>query len=208
MKQKIILTIAILSIFITGCSLKNDSTYVEEGKKLLESHEYKQAMKVLSSALEEDNTDDYARAMYMQAMRMLKANEYEEKGNYDKAIEELELIEGIKNGSSNIRNEASNKKSELQKLNDEAKKSALDRKQKAKYTADQDRGRIESEAESATVEEKKEESNVENNENTNIEQGTDQNQNQNQNNNQNQNQNQPNTQPPTTNTPSTNTPSQ
>lgn len=182
MKKKIILIITALSMFLVGCSFKSDNDSTERGKELLEKHQYKEAMKVLSDALEEDNNNDHARAMYMQAMRMLKVSKYEESANYDKAIEELELIEKIRDGSSNIKDEASKRKSELEKISEEAKKAKLERKQKAKYAASQDKDRIESDAESEYIKEnKKEELELENKEETN----TDTDNNNNQNNNQN-----------------------
>lgn len=180
MKKKIILIITALSMFLVGCSLKSDNDSTEHGKELLEKHQYKEAMKVLSDALEEDSNNDHARAMYMQAMRMLKVSKYEESANYDKAIEELELIEKIRDGSSDIKDEASKRKSELKKISEEAKKAKLERKQKAKYSASQDKGRIESDAESEYIKEnKKEEVELEVKEETN--QGTENNNNQNNN---------------------------
>lgn len=180
MKKKIILIITALSMFLVGCSFKSDNDSTEHGKELLEKHQYKEAMKVLSDALEEDSNNDHARAMYMQAMRMLKVSKYEESANYDKAIEELEIIEKIRDGSSDIKDEASKRKSELKKISEEAKKAKLERKQKAKYSASQDKGRIESDAESEYIKEnKKEEVELEVKEETN--QGTENNNNQNNN---------------------------
>ena len=41
--------------------------------------------------------------MYIQAVKMKDAAEYEEKKNYDKAIACLEAIENLKGGSSDIK---------------------------------------------------------------------------------------------------------
>lgn len=64
----------------------------------------------------------------MQAVKMNDAAEYEEKQNYDKAIECLNVIENLKGGSSEIKKEASKKKKELIKLNEEYK--SLKKKEK------------------------------------------------------------------------------
>ncbi len=103
-------------------------------------------MESLSSALEEDSTNENARAMYMQAMRMSNMTEFEELKNYEGAIKELKLIEKIKNGSSVIKEEATKKKEELTKLEKEQNEAEEQRKKKAKDTAGEDRYRVESDA--------------------------------------------------------------
>ncbi|MCM0737920.1 hypothetical protein NBN67_10250 [Clostridioides difficile] len=99
MRGRVILLISILSIFLVGCSFnkKDEINLVEQGKTYLEKHNYKKAMESLSSALEEDSTNENARDMYMQAMRMSNMTEFEELKNYEGAIKELKLIEKIKN---------------------------------------------------------------------------------------------------------------
>lgn len=148
MRGRVILLISILSIFLVGCSLNNkdEINLTEQGKTYLEKHDYKKAMESLSSALEEDNTNENARSMYMQAMRMSNMNEFEEVKNYEDAIKELKLIEKIKNGSSVIKEEATKKKEELTKLEKEQNEAEEERKKKAKDTAGEDRYRVESDA--------------------------------------------------------------
>lgn len=146
MKQKIVLAITLISILLTGCNSKEESTYSHDGRVALENHQYEDAMKLLSSALEEDSADEHSRAMYMQARRMLNAIEYEEMKNYEKAIKELEFIEGIKSGSSTIKSEATSKKKELEKLYDEQLKAEQQRKEDAKNVANQDKYKLEQEA--------------------------------------------------------------
>ncbi|MCC0627356.1 MULTISPECIES: tetratricopeptide repeat protein [unclassified Clostridioides] len=148
MRGRVILLISILSIFLVGCSFnkKDEINLVEQGKTYLEKHDYKKAMESLSSALEEDNTNENARAMYMQAMRMSNMTEFEELKNYEDAIKELKLIEKIKNGSSAIKEEATKKKEELTKLEKEQNEAEEQRKKKAKDTAGEDRYRVESDA--------------------------------------------------------------
>ncbi|MER0281599.1 hypothetical protein ABRY18_15465 [Clostridioides difficile] len=148
MRGRVILLISILSIFLVGCSFNNkdEINLTEQGKTYLEKHDYKKAMESLSSALEEDNTNENARAMYMQAMRMSNMTEFEEAKNYEDAIKELKLIEKIKNGSSVIKEEATKKKEELTKLEKEQNEAEEQRKKKAKDTAGEDRYRVESDA--------------------------------------------------------------
>ncbi|SCI11166.1 tetratricopeptide repeat protein [Romboutsia sp. 1001713B170207_170306_H8] len=136
MKIKIVLIVALLSILMVGCTKgESESTFVEDGKVALESQKYGEAMKLLSSALEEDNADEYARAMYMQAMKMLSVEEYKGQGNYKKAIEELEAITSIKNGSSKIKSTASSELSEMKKLYEEQQEAEAKRKKDAKLAA-------------------------------------------------------------------------
>lgn len=148
MKQKIVLIITLFSILLTGCSSSNkeENTFVAEGKAALEKHEYKEAMSLLSSALEADTSDEEARSMYVQAMRMMDVLEYENQGNYDKAIKELEIIVDLKGGSSAIKSEASAKKKQLDKLNEEQKKAEKERKENAKVSAANGKYKAEKEA--------------------------------------------------------------
>lgn len=139
MKKKIVLIITLLSIFMIGCTSKTEeSSLVKEGKIALEAHKYSDAMKLLSNALDEDSSDEYARSMYMQAMRMINVDSYKSKTNYKKAIEELEAIEKIKNGSQVIKSEASNELKEIKKLYDSQKEAERKRKEDAKTAASKD----------------------------------------------------------------------
>lgn len=146
MKTKVILAISILAIFLAGCESKQEINLVDKGKAALEKHEYTEAKDLLSQALEIDSTDEHARAMYVQASRMLEMEEYKKQKNYKKAINELEIIENIKGGSTVIKNEASTIKKELEKLKDEHEKAQQERKQNAKKTSSNDTYKVEREA--------------------------------------------------------------
>ena len=161
MKYKNILIIMIITILFTGCSASKKDELLNEGKLALERHEYTKAQELLSQALTADSTNENARSMYIQAVKMKDAAEYEEKKNYDKAIACLEAIENLKGGSSDIKNEASKKKKELIKLNEEYKKAQEERKENA----------IKEEEEQATQEE---ENNQQNNQSGNTQDGTSQ----------------------------------
>ena len=92
MKYKNILIIMIITILFTGCSAFKKDELLNEGKLALEKHEYTKAQELLSQALTADSTNENARSMYIQAVKMKDAAEYEEKQNYDKAIACLEAI--------------------------------------------------------------------------------------------------------------------
>ena len=109
MKNKKILIIMVITIFFTGCSPSKEDTLINEGKLALEKHDYTKAQDLLSQVLTMDSTDENARSMYIQAVKMKDSAEYEEK-NYEKSIECLEVIENLKGGSSQIKSEASQKK--------------------------------------------------------------------------------------------------
>ncbi|MGL4914046.1 MAG: hypothetical protein ACRC3Y_16615 [Romboutsia sp.] len=148
MKLKIILVLmlSLLSVLAVGCSSIKENTLAEEGKLALEQHDYQKARGFLSDALEADSTDEYARAMYIQAVRMENAKEYEDQGNYKEAIEELEIIDEIKNGLSSIKSEALDKKKELIKLNEEYVQAKIERKENAKTVSSKDKYRVEEQA--------------------------------------------------------------
>ena len=146
MKNKKILIIMIITIFFTGCSPSKEDTLINEGKLALEKHDYTKAQDLLSQVLTIDSTDENARSMYIQAVKMKDSAEYEEKRNYDKSIECLEVIENLKGGSSQIKSEASQKKKELIKLNEEYKKAQEERKENAKDISGQGKYKLEQDA--------------------------------------------------------------
>jgi len=143
MKKKVILMIALISIFMIGCSSKKiESTLVEDGKIELESSNYTQAMKTLSSALEEDSSNENARAMYMQAMKMRNVDNYINENNYKRAIDELKIIEKIKNGSSKIKQKASNLLKDLEEKYEQEQILAQERKENAKTVASNNANKV------------------------------------------------------------------
>ena len=146
MKNKKILIIMIITIFFTWCSPSKEDTLINEGKLALEKHDYTKAQDLLSQVLTIDSTDENARSMYIQAVKMKDSAEYEEKRNYDKSIECLEVIENLKGGSSQIKSEASQKKKELIKLNEEYKKAQEERKENAKDVSGQGKYKLEQDA--------------------------------------------------------------
>ena len=135
MKKKIILILVLVGIFVSGCSKISEDNYFIEGQEKLESHSYDEALNLLSLALDEDPKNELARAMYMQALKMKSAQIYEENNDYEKAIQELDFIVNIDNGSKKIKRESINKKAELEKLQKEYEKEFLQRKEDAKKTA-------------------------------------------------------------------------
>ena len=140
MKKIIILVLMISAVLLVGCKnnedeINEENLLVEEGTKLLEAYKYDEAKDILSDVLEKNEDNEIARAMYMQADRMQKVIRFEDIENYKKAIDELEIIKGIKHGSQIIIKEAKNKIEELKQLNQELEKDMELRKENAKNIA-------------------------------------------------------------------------
>ncbi len=148
----ITLTLLLASILMVGCSdTVEENNLFEEGKLLLEKHEYNDAKDKFSQLLHQDVQNEAARAMYTQAIRMQTATHYEKTKNYKKAIMELEVVEGIKNGSEVIKKEASEKKKSLQGLDKEYELIKEQRKENAKVVAARDKSKVESRARQAYI---------------------------------------------------------
>ncbi|WP_297136603.1 hypothetical protein [Terrisporobacter sp.] len=122
MKIKLLTILIFIILTFTGCSKSSESNLLNEAKDKLENYEYKSAMTILSQIINEDGNNDEARAMYIQARKMFNAQQYESNNDFEKAIKELEDIVDINNGSKLIKKEAINKKSELEKLQEEKEK--------------------------------------------------------------------------------------
>ena len=143
MKIKILLAILILALGMTGCSSEEVRDLVSEGRTALEKHEYTQARKLLSEALQVDSGNDDARGMYIQAYRMESALKYEKQENYKKAIEDLKVAEKAKGGSSVIKDEASNKRVELEQKQKDYEIAQEERRENAKLTSSHDVDKME-----------------------------------------------------------------
>ena len=111
--------------------------------------------------------------MYIQAVKMTDANMYESQKRYDKAIECLDAIEKLNGGSGEIKKEASKKKRELKKLNEEYEKDKATRKENAKDESSKGRYKLEQDAIKANQKEQEKQ------EDQNKEENTEQNNNQN-----------------------------
>lgn len=145
MKKKLLVIIALIAVLASGCSKLSEDSSLIKGQEKLESHQYDEALTLLSQVLDENPENESARAMYMQARKMQSAEKYEKNNDYDKAIKELSYIVNINNGSKKIKRESINKKAELEKLQEAAEKEALERKANAKKTSKEDVKRLESE---------------------------------------------------------------
>ena len=144
MKIKYLIILIVVLVFSVGCNSEEASLF-KDGQKALENHEYYEAQKYLSDVLEEDPKNESARSMYMQAVKMSKAEKYRDKGLYDKGIECLERIVNIDNGSQKIKVESKELKKELEKLQKEEEEAANIRKQHAKEVARKDMQKSEAE---------------------------------------------------------------
>ena len=143
MKIKILLAILILALGMTGCSSEEVRDLVSEGRTALEKHEYTQDRKLLSEALQVDSGNDDARGMYIQAYRMESALKYVKQENYKKAIEDLKVAEKAKGGSSVIKDEASNKRVELEQKQKDYEIAQEERRENAKLTSSHDVDKME-----------------------------------------------------------------
>ena len=132
MKKKLLLILMMITIFITGCNKLSESEDFVQGQEKLESHQYNEALTLLSQVLNEDPDNSSARSMYMQARKMQSAQEYENNQDYIRAIRELETIVNINDGSKQIKREAINKKAELENLQKQKEEEATRRKENAK----------------------------------------------------------------------------
>lgn len=137
MKIKYLIVLIVVLVFSVGCSGKEASIF-EQGQKALENHEYDKAQDYLSEALEENPKNDSARSMYMQAVKMSKAEDYKDRGFYEEGIECLERIVNIDNGSQKIKVEANELKKELEALEQKEEEAANIRKANAKEVAKKD----------------------------------------------------------------------
>lgn len=172
MKNKKILMIMLIAMLFTGCSTVKEDTLLEKGKLALERHEYTKAKEILSQVLTDDSTNENARSMYMQAVKMNDVNMYQSQKRYDKAIESLDEIEKLNGGSTEIKREASKKKRELIKLNEEYKKDKATRKENAKDASSKGKYKLEQDAIKANQQEQQKQ------EDQNKEESTEQNNNQ------------------------------
>ncbi|MPM82254.1 hypothetical protein SDC9_129315 [bioreactor metagenome] len=147
MKKRLllILVLVLITALASGCSKIIESTSLIKGQEKLESHKYDEALTLLAQVLNEDSENESARAMYMQARKMQSAQNYEKKHDYKKAIEELNHIVNINEGSKQIKRESINKKAELEKLQETTEKEALERKSNAKKASKKDINKLESE---------------------------------------------------------------
>ena len=132
MKKKLLLILMMITIFTTGCNKLSESEDFVQGQEKLESHQYNEALTLLSQVLNEDPDNSSARSMYMQARKMQSAQEYENDQDYIRAIRELETIVNINDGSKQIKREAINKKAELENLQKQKEEEATRRKENAK----------------------------------------------------------------------------
>ncbi len=146
MRNKLLLVILLLiTCLACGCNKVADDKLLRDGQEKLESHQYDEALSILSQVIDADSDNESARAMYMQARKMKSAEMHEKNGDYTRAIADLEMIVNIDNGSKKIKRESANKKSELEKLEAEREKEALAKKANAKQVSKKAMAKLDSE---------------------------------------------------------------
>ena len=107
MKIKKYLIIPVLAVtLMTGCGNKTFDKAMEEGKLAVANKEYEKAEGMFSLAVEEDNDDKEANALYHQIQKLIEAIQLKEDGNIEEVIALCEDIEVIESESEGIKKEA------------------------------------------------------------------------------------------------------
>lgn len=105
--NKIAVLLILVSTFITGCSknkeLNSFERYIEEGKRAIASDEYEVANKFFLLAIEENNKDTEAKALYKQSSNLVEALQSIESEKYDVAIQLCDDVEKISSKSNIIK---------------------------------------------------------------------------------------------------------
>jgi len=118
--KKIAVLLILLSTLITGCSKNEESNsferYMEEGKRAIASDEYEVASKFFSLAIEENNKDTEAKALYNQSNNLVEALQSIEDEKYDEAIQLCDAAEKISSKSNMIKDVAKSLKEECNTL--------------------------------------------------------------------------------------------
>lgn len=118
--KKVTVLLILLSTFITGCSKNKESNsfgrYMEEGKRAIASDEYEVANKFFSLAIEEDNKDIEAKALYNQSNNLVEALQSIEDEKYDVAIQLCDAVEKTSSKSNLIKDVAKSLKEECKTL--------------------------------------------------------------------------------------------
>ncbi|WP_434796350.1 lysozyme inhibitor LprI family protein [Terrisporobacter vanillatitrophus] len=126
--KKVAVLLILLSTLITGCSKNKESNsferYMEEGKRAVASEEYEVANKFFLLAMEENNKDTEAKALYNQSKNLVEVLKSIEDEKYDVAIQLCDAIEKVSSKSNIIKDVAKSLKEEcstlLEKLKEEA----------------------------------------------------------------------------------------
>lgn len=118
--KKIAVLLILLCTLITGCSKGEESNsfekYMEEGKRAIASDEYEVASKFFSLAIEENNEDTEAKALYNQSNNLVEALQSIEDEKYDEAIQLCDAVEKISSKSNMIKDVAKSLKEECNTL--------------------------------------------------------------------------------------------
>ncbi|WP_343348897.1 lysozyme inhibitor LprI family protein [Terrisporobacter petrolearius] len=118
--KKIAVLLILLSTFITGCSknkeLNSFQRYMEEGKRAIASDEYEIANKFFSLAIEENNKDTEAKALYKQSSNLVEALQSIENEKYDVSIQLCDATENVSSRSNIIKDVAKSLKEECKTL--------------------------------------------------------------------------------------------
>jgi hypothetical protein len=100
--KKLLTTIALMLLIITGCGNGDFDKAMEEGKSALTNKEYTKALASFESALSEKKDDQEAKTLVEQTKAMIEAVKLKQETKLAEAMKSFEKIESTKNGSSTL----------------------------------------------------------------------------------------------------------
>lgn len=143
MKRKILTALFILlcSVSLSACGLNETGALMSDARDFIEKGDYDKAMTNLSKVLSEDETNTEARGMYYQALKLKKAVRYDSRQNYEQEIKELNDLINDNSGSAKVRSQAEEMLEKAQDAYQKQKKAVITRKENAKKTAEENKGK-------------------------------------------------------------------
>lgn len=130
-----------LALLLSGCGISESGELMSDARKFIDQGEYQKAMTNLSKVLEEDESNSEARGMYYQALKLHKADKAKFRKDYEQEIKELKDLLNDKSGSAKIRDKAEEMLEQAEKAYRSQKKAIITRKENAKKTAEENKGK-------------------------------------------------------------------
>lgn len=130
-----------LTLLLSGCGISESGELMSDARKFIDQGEYQKAMTNLSKVLEEDESNSEARGMYYQALKLHKAEKAKFRKDYEQEIKELKDLLNDKSGSAKIRDKAEEMLEQAEKAYSSQRKAIITRKENAKKTAEENKGK-------------------------------------------------------------------
>ncbi|WP_101772933.1 tetratricopeptide repeat protein [Peptostreptococcus faecalis] len=145
MNKKIISIVVLsLTLMLTGCGFTESGELMSGARKFIENEEYDKAMTNLSKVLSEDESNSEARGMYYQSMKLQKAQKCRNRQDYEQEIKELQDLINDNSGSAKVKSQAEELLKKAQDNLQRQKKATITRKENAKKTAEENKGKYSS----------------------------------------------------------------